>query len=119
MTQLISILVGLAGGILSGAFGVGGGLVMIPIMVYFLHFTQHMAQGTSLAILLLPVGILAVLRYYQDGNVSIPVAAFAVIGFVFGAFLGAHLIQSVPDANLKRAFGVFIIMVGIKMAFLK
>jgi uncharacterized protein len=62
---------------------------------------------------------LAVLRYYHDGNVSIPVAAFAVVGFVFGAFLGAHLIQFVSDVNLKRAFGLFIIAVGIKMVFFK
>lgn len=119
MIPLISILVGLAGGILSGAFGVGGGIVMIPMMVYFLNFTQHTAQGTSLAILLLPVGILAVLRYYHEGSVSIPVAALAAVGFVLGAFLGAHLIQFVSDANLKRAFGLFIIAVGINMVFLK
>ena len=103
----------------SGAFGVGGGIVMIPIMVYFLHFTQHMAQGTCLAILLLPAGILAVLQYYRSGNVNIPVAAFGVIGFVFGAFFGAYLIHSIPDENLKRAFGILLIAVGIKMVLLK
>ncbi|HOW35424.1 MAG TPA: sulfite exporter TauE/SafE family protein [Candidatus Omnitrophota bacterium] len=119
MGPILWILIGLAGGVVSGAFGVGGGIVMIPMLVYFLHFTQHMAQGTCLAIILLPVGIFAVLQYYYKGNVHIPVAAFAVIGFVFGAFLGAYLIHSVPDENLKRAFGILLIIVGIKMAFFK
>jgi len=119
MTPILYLAIGLIGGIASGAFGIGGGAVMVPALVYFCHLTQHQAQGTVLALLMVPVSILAVLRYYHGGNVNIPIAAFMAIGFIVGAFLGAYFIHGISDANLKRAFGVFLIIVGIKMALLK
>ncbi len=119
MTNLLYILVGLAGGIVSGSFGVGGGVVMVPAMVLFFGLTQHQAQGTALATILAPVGILAVLKYYSAGNVKINIVVFLAIGFVLGAFLGANYIHTLSDATLKRAFGIFMILIGIKMAFLK
>jgi hypothetical protein len=119
MLYVIYILVGVIGGIFSGLFGIGGGAIMIPALVYFLGMTQHQAQGTCLAVLLPPIGILAVLRYYQEGYVNFVVALFIALGFVFGAYFGADVIQGVPGADLKRAFGVFMVLIGLKMVFLK
>ena len=119
MPVLSYILVGLIAGILSGAFGIGGGTIMVPLLVLLFGLTQHQAQGTALAVMLAPVFILAVMRYYAAGNVKVQMALFIACGFVVGALLGAHWIQGIPDATLKRAFGVFLILMGIKMAFLK
>ena len=119
MTFLLYMLVGLAGGIVSGSFGIGGGTIMIPLLVLFFGLTQHQAQGTALATILAPVGILAVMRYYAAGNIKIQMAIFMAVGFVLGAFLGANFVHTVSDANLKRAFGIFLTLVGLKMVFLK
>ncbi|MCX5680852.1 MAG: sulfite exporter TauE/SafE family protein [Candidatus Omnitrophica bacterium] len=119
MQYVIYILVGLIGGIFSGLFGIGGGAVMIPALVYFLGMTQHQAQGTCLAVLLPPIGILAVLRYYQSGHVNFIIALFIALGFVFGAYFGADAIQGVPGTELKKAFGIFLVLLGLKMVFFK
>jgi len=92
---------------------------MVPAMVFLFGLTQHQAQGTSLAILLPPVGILAVLRYYYSGNVRVDIALLAAIGFLLGAFLGAHFIHNVPDIHLKRAFGILMIVMGLRMFLVK
>ncbi|HBR14074.1 MAG TPA: permease [Candidatus Omnitrophica bacterium] len=119
MPHLLYILVGLIGGIFSGAFGIGGGAIMVPALVYLAALTQHQAQGTILAVLMVPVGALAVLRYYQSGNVKIDIALWIALGFIFGALIGANFVHGLPEAVLKRAFGVFLILMGIKMALLK
>lgn len=119
MTQLLYILVGLIGGIVSGSFGIGGGTIMIPLLVYFFGLTQHQAQGTALATILAPVGILAVLKYYSAGNVKVNIAVLMALGFIFGALIGANYIHTLPDVALKRAFGVFLIIVGLKMALFR
>lgn len=116
---LLYVLLGLIAGILSGAFGIGGGVIMVPLLVLWFGLTQHQAQGTALAVMLAPVFILAVMRYYHAGNVKVQMALFIACGFVAGALLGAHFIQGIPDATLKRAFGVFLILMGVKMAVLK
>src|SRR5919112_735182 len=92
-TQLIMLLVliGLASGMLSGLIGVGGGIIIVPALVFFLGFSQHEAQGTSLGLLLLPVGILAVLNYYKQGHIDIRVIAIMSIAFVLGGWLGSKL----------------------------
>lgn len=113
------ILIGLAGGLAGGALGLGGGAVMVPLLVYWIGLTQHQAQGTVLAVLTVPVFLLATLRYYAEGNVKLQVAGFMIIGFIAGSLLGAHLVQAVPSPLLKRYFGVFLILIGLKMAFLK
>ena len=119
MTFLPYIFVGLLGGLVSGSFGIGGGTIMIPLLVIFFGLTQHQAQGTALATILAPVGILAVMRYYAAGNVKVQMAIFMAIGFILGAFLGANFVHTVSDVNLKKAFGIFLMLVGLKMAFLK
>ncbi|MER3446816.1 MAG: permease [Candidatus Dadabacteria bacterium] len=110
-----SILIGLAAGIASGFFGIGGGLVMVPAMVYFFHLTQHQAQGTSLAVLTPPVAILAVIKYYKEGNINLYMAAFIATGFILGAYLGGTYVQHISDPTLKKIFGVLLLVVSIKM----
>ena len=113
------VLIGAVGGLFSGAFGIGGGTIMVPALVYFFALTQHQAQGTVLAVLMVPVSFLAVLRYYQSGNVKIDAAVWIALGFLFGALIGANFIHGLPESTLKRAFGIFLILVGVRMALLK
>ena len=119
MSIFFYLILGLIGGMVSGGFGIGGGTIMVPALVYFWGLTQHQAQGTALAVMVLPVFILAVWRYYQAGNVNLPIVIFIAVGFTMGAFLGAHVVQGVADTHLRRAFGIFLMLVGLKMAFLK
>lgn len=115
MTIISYILLGLFGGIVSGSLGIGGGVIMVPLLVMVFGLTQHQAQGTALAVMLPPVFILAVMQYYWAGNVKVQMAIFIALGFIFGGYIGAHYVQNIPSAYLKRMFGVFLILVGIKM----
>ena len=119
MTQALYVALGLVAGVLGGMFGIGGGVILVPALVLLFGMNQHMAQGTSLAILLPPVGILAVMRYYQAGNVKLGIAAFICAGFIVGGFIGASLIQNMPSALLKKMFGVFFLLVSLHMIFSK
>jgi hypothetical protein len=110
-----SILIGLVAGIASGFFGIGGGLVMIPAMVYFFNLTQHQAQGTSLAVLTAPVVILGAIKYYKEGNANLHMALFIAMGLFAGVYIGATLVHYVPDPMLKRLFGVVLLIASIKM----
>ena len=94
-------------------------MIMVPALVYFLGLTQHQAQGTTLAVLMMPVGILGVLRYYQSGNIKVNMALLIGLGFIFGALIGANFIHGLPESTVKRAFGIFLVLVGMKMALLK
>jgi uncharacterized membrane protein YfcA len=115
MIYTLLALMGIVVGVVSGLFGIGGGIIAVPILVYGFHFSQHTAQGTSLAMLLPPVGILAVWRYYQAGNVEIVPAAILASTFLVGAFLGAHIAVQFPTAIMQRCFGAFISLVGVWM----
>ncbi len=119
MTPLLYVAVGLVAGIVGGAFGLGGGTIMVPALALLFGMTQHQAQGTALAVMLPPVFIFAVLRYYHEGHVNVMMAVFIAAGFLVGALLGAHFAQGVADVHLKRAFGVLLILIGIKMALFK
>ncbi len=114
---VIQILIGLFAGLLAGLFGVGGGVIIIPALVHILHFGQHMAQGTSLMALLLPVGILAVVNYYKAGNVDIKAGLLIGLGLFIGAYFGALIANNLSDDWMRRLFSLFIILVGIKMFF--
>jgi len=105
-TILILIIIGVAAGVLSGLVGVGGGLIIVPALVYFVAFSQKEAQGTSLGILLLPVGILAVMQYYQKGYVDIKVVLIVSLGFLIGGWLGSKLAVSLPVDLIKKIFAV-------------
>jgi len=120
ITIVILIIIGIAAGMLSGLVGVGGGIVIVPALVYFLAFSQKQAQGTSLAILLLPIGILAVLNYYKDPqvNLDIKVVALITLGFVAGSYFGSKLALALPDATVKKIFAIFMLLIAIKMLFI-
>ncbi|PIU52054.1 permease [Candidatus Desantisbacteria bacterium CG07_land_8_20_14_0_80_39_15] len=114
--QILSyIILGLTAGVLSGFMGIGGGVIIIPILVYVFGLTQIQAQGTSLAALLPPIGLLAFLRYYYSGNADLKVGLLIAAGFFFGGLLGAIFAQPVPDVLLKRIFGIFLLIIAVRM----
>ena len=112
MIQTGYILLGLIAGVFGGVFGIGGATILIPALVYFFGLTQHQAQGTTLAIMVPPIGLLAAWRYYQSGNVKLGMAALICAGFFVGGYLGASLAQNIPELLMKRIFGVFLMMDG-------
>ncbi len=118
MMVLILLLIGLFSGALSGMVGVGGGIVIVPALVYFLAFSQKEAQGTSLGILLLPVGILGVLQYYKQGQVDLRVVLIVSLAFLAGNYFGSKLALSLPDKTLKKIFAIVLIFVAIKILFI-
>ena len=116
-TILILIVIGLLAGILSGIVGIGGGLLMIPMLIFFLGLSQHAAQGTSLAVMLPPIGILAVMNYYKAGFVECKFALIIAITFIIGGYFGAKFAVSVSPIVLKKIFGVVLFLAAIKMIF--
>lgn len=118
-TVIIILIVGIFAGIFSGFIGIGGGLIVVPCLVYFLGMSQHSAQGTSLAMMLPPIGVMAVYNYYKAGEVDFKVAAILCISFVVGSFFGSKIAISLSPDQLKKTFGVIIIILGIKMVFWK
>lgn len=117
-TIILIIFVGLAAGILGGMVGVGGGIIIVPALVYFLAFSQHQAQGTSLALMLFPVGILGVINYYKKGYVDFRYAGLLAIGFVLGSYLGSKFSLSLPQLTVKKIFAVIMLLVSLKMLLL-
>ena len=111
---LLLLAIGLAAGILSGMVGVGGGLIVVPALVFFMGFTQHQAQGTSLGLLLLPVGILAVINYYNKGNIDIKVVLIMSLAFVLGGWIGSKIALSLNQETLKKIFAVFLFYVAFR-----
>jgi uncharacterized membrane protein YfcA len=116
-TILILLAIGLVAGLLSGLVGIGGGIVMVPAMVYLLGLDQHTAQGTSLAMMLLPVGILGVYNYYQEGQIEISHALILALTFVVGGYFGSKFAISLDQSTLKKIFGAIMMVVAIKMCF--
>jgi uncharacterized membrane protein YfcA len=116
---LILLVVGLAAGFLSGMVGVGGGIIIVPALIYFLGFTQHSAQGTTLFMFLFPIGILGVLNYYKAGHVDWRAALFICTTFVAGSYFGSKLAVNIDQVTVKRIFGALIVIIGIKMLFWK
>jgi uncharacterized membrane protein YfcA len=112
---IIFILIGCIAGVLSGLFGIGGGIIIIPALIYFVGFTQLKAQGTSLAVLLPPVGILAFLEYYKKGNVDIKAGIIICITLLLGAVLGAKIAQNISPYYLKKGFSILLMLASIKM----
>jgi len=109
------IVAGVLAGIAGGLFGVGGGIIVIPMLIYVFGLTQHEAQGTSLAFLLAPIGILAFMNYYKAGHVNIKYAAILAATFVIGSYFGSKWAIKIPSDIMKKVFAVFMIIVGIKM----
>ena len=112
---LILLLIGLFAGFISGTFGVGGGIVIIPALVFILGLSQHEAQGTSLAMMLAPIGILAAYNYYRAGFINIKYALILMVVFILGGYLGSLFAVKLSSLWLKKFFGVLIILVGLRM----
>lgn len=118
-STVVFILIGITAGILSGMFGIGGGIVIVPALMYFCGFSQLKAQGTSLAVLLPPVGIFAFIQYYKKGQVDIPAGIIIVLFLVIGSIFGAKIAQNLPSNVLKKGFGVLMILISLKLIFSK
>jgi uncharacterized membrane protein YfcA len=109
------LLLGLAAGILGGMVGVGGGLIVVPALVFFFGFSQHEAQGTSLGLLVLPVALLGMLNYYKQGYVDVRVVGLLAIGFLVGSYFGSKWALNMPEQLIKKYFAILLFYTGIKM----
>lgn len=115
---IILVIIGIAAGILGGLVGVGGGIVIVPALIYFLSFSQKEAQGTSLGILLLPIGILGVWQYYKAGYVDMRIVWLVAAGFVAGSYFGSKIALALPQETVKKIFAILMIAVAFKMLFI-
>lgn len=116
---IILLIIGLVAGFFSGLVGIGGGIIIVPVLVYYLHFSQQQAQGTTLFMFLFPIGILGVYNYYKAGYLDWKAAAFMAITFLLGSFFGSKIAVTIDQQTVKKVFGIFVILIGIKMAFFK
>lgn len=112
---MLYILIGVAAGVLAGLFGIGGGVVIVPALLYFARMTPLTATGTSLGALLLPVGALGAWEYYRTGNLDVRAAMLLALGLFLGAFFGARFAQTLTPIVLKRAFAVFLVLVAVRV----
>ncbi len=119
MEIITFILIGIVAGILSGMFGIGGGIVIVPALVYICGFSQLKAQGTSLAVMLPPVGIAAFTYYYKKGQVDLKAGILICIFIVIGSVFGAKIANNIPISILKKTFGVLMLLISVKMIFSK
>lgn len=114
---LLLVVVGLLAGVLSGLFGIGGGVIIVPALVYVAGFRQHMATGTSLAVLLPPIGIAAAYEYYRHGHVNVRAAGIIAAAVIVGGWLGAAVANRTPGPQLRLAFGVFVVVLGVYLIY--
>jgi uncharacterized membrane protein YfcA len=113
------VALGIVAGILSGLIGIGGGVIIVPALVFLFGMTQHQAQGTTLALLVPPIGFLAAWTYYKHGYVDLRAAGLICAGFILGSLLGARVATGFSDDVLQKVFGVALIGIGVKMLFVK
>ncbi|MDD4155254.1 MAG: TSUP family transporter [Candidatus Cloacimonetes bacterium] len=116
---IILIVIGLFSGILSGVLGIGGGLVIVPALVFFLKITQHEAQGTTLALMLPPITLLSTYAYYKAGHLNLKVIVFVSIGFFIGGLFGGKIAVAINAFMLKKIFAVLLIAVALNMLLSK
>jgi uncharacterized membrane protein YfcA len=119
MKILLFLLLGLVAGTFSGLIGIGGGTIIVPALVFLFGLTQHQAQGTTLALLVPPIGFLAAWTYYKQGYVDLKIASLICIGFFFGGLLGARVATKFSNIGLERVFGVALLLISLKMIFAK
>ena len=112
---ILIAVIGILAGFVGGSLGVGGGIIIVPALVFLMGFSQHEAQGTYLAVLLFPIGILGVLNYYKNGYVHFKFAVILIIAFLAGSYLGSYVAVKIPDDILRKVFGLFMLLVSIKM----
>ena len=118
-TIIILVIIGLMAGVFGGMFGVGGAIIMIPALVYFLGVDQHTAQGTSVAIMLPPIGLFAAYNYYKAGQVNIWYAVIIAVTFLVGGYFGSKIALALPENLMKKIFGILLILVALRMIFSK
>jgi len=116
-TIIMLLIIGLFTGVLGGLVGVGGGIILVPALVFFLGFSQLDAQGTSLALIMFPVGILGVIQYYKQGHVDFKIVVLLAIGFVLGSFLGSKISLNINQQIVRKIFACLMIFIAIKMLF--
>lgn len=116
---LLLLLIGIITGVMAGMLGIGGAIIMIPCLVFIMGFSQQMAQGTSLAVMLPPIGIFAAYNYWKAGNVDIKVALIIAFAFIIGSYFGSKIALNIPQALLKKIFAVLLIIVAVRMLFSK
>lgn len=119
MLNFLFVALGAVIGLLSGIVGLGGGILVVPILRYCFGYTQTMAQGTSIAMLLPPIGILAAYQYWKNGQMNITVGLLLAVGFVIGGYFGGGIACKLPVLTLQRIFGVFLLAVALKMLISK
>ncbi len=117
MIILLYVILGITVGVFSGLVGIGGGILLVPALIFFFKLTQQQAQGTTLALLVPPIGLLAAWTYYKQGYVDLRIALFIAIGFILGSFFGAKISIGLPEAVLQRVFGIVLLLVGLKFLF--
>jgi uncharacterized membrane protein YfcA len=119
MKIFLYLLLGLITGTLSGLFGIGGAIIIIPCLVLLFKLDQHMAQGTTLALMVPPIGLLAAWTYYKQDYVDFKIAGLICLGFFFGGLIGAKLAINIPEQTLHKLFGIFLLLVSLRMIFTK
>jgi uncharacterized membrane protein YfcA len=118
--QFVKLLIlGLMAGIMSGMFGIGGGTIIVPAMTYAVGFSMRESIGTSLAALLLPFGIMGVIEYYKKGDVNVGAAILLLLGMFLGSYFGARITMVAPELYIKRGFGVFMMLIGLRYLLAK
>jgi uncharacterized membrane protein YfcA len=117
MNILLFLLLGLVAGIFSGLIGIGGAIIIIPSLVLLFGLSQHTAQGTTLALMVPPIGLLAAWVYYRQGFVDLKIAGLICLGFFVGGLLGAKFAVAIPDQLLRKVFGVVLLAASLKMMF--
>ncbi|MDK2910747.1 MAG: uncharacterized protein PWR20_2315 [Bacteroidales bacterium] len=118
-TLLILIAIGLIAGIFSGIVGLGGGIIIIPALIYILGLSQKEAQGTSLALMLPPIGLLAAINYYKAGAINLKYALIIALAFLIGGYLGSKIALSLSDQTLKKIFAFALLILGFRMLIWK
>ena len=114
---ILYLLLGLFSGALSGLIGIGGGSIIIPALIYLFGLTQHQAQGTTLALLIPPIGLLAALTYYKNGYVNLTIAVFVCLGFFIGGLAGAKCAVGLSNEMLRKVFGFVLLLIALYMIF--
>ena len=116
---IFSLLIGLVSGAFSGLLGIGGGIIIIPALIYIFKMSQQNAQGTTLALMVLPIGLLAAITYYKAGHVNLTVALLVALGFFFGGLIGANIALSIPNEVLRKIFAVALIITAVHLLLTK
>ena len=115
--EILYVILGLTAGTFSGVVGLGGGVIIVPALVFIFGVSQLEAQGTTLALMVPPIGILAAYAYYQQGYVDLKIAALVCLGFIFGGWIGAKIAISIPKELLQKIFAISLFLISIKMFF--